>query len=48
VKLASGIREPKYEDRMVNRGRTYFYVVTGVDQAGHESKFSDETRAVIP
>lgn len=48
VKLASGIREPKYEDRLVNSGRTYFYVATAVDQAGRESRFSDETRAVIP
>jgi fibronectin type 3 domain-containing protein len=48
VKLASRIPEPRYEDRLVNSGRTYYYVVTAVDQAGRESRFSNETRAVIP
>lgn len=48
VKLASGVPEPRYEDRLVNRDRTYYYVVTAVDQAGRESRFSNETRAIIP
>ncbi|HSZ61467.1 MAG TPA: fibronectin type III domain-containing protein [Terriglobales bacterium] len=48
VKLASRVPEPRYEDRLVNSGRTYYYVVTAVDQAGRESRFSNETRAVIP
>jgi hypothetical protein len=48
VKLASRVPEPRYDDRIVNSGRTYYYVVTSVDQAGGESRFSNETRAVIP
>jgi fibronectin type 3 domain-containing protein len=48
VKLASGVAGPPYEDRLVNSGRTYLYVVTAVDQAGHESQFSAEASAVIP
>lgn len=48
MKLASGVSEPRYEDRLINNGRTYYYVVTAVDQAGRESRFSNETRAVIP
>lgn len=48
VKLASGVPEPRYDDHLVNNGRTYYYVVTAVDQAGRESRFSNETRAVIP
>jgi Fibronectin type III domain len=48
VKLASRVREPRYEDRLINNGRTYYYVVTAVDQAGRESRFSGEARAVIP
>ncbi|MGB7150532.1 MAG: fibronectin type III domain-containing protein [Terriglobales bacterium] len=48
VKLASGVSEPRYEDRLTNNGRTYYYVVTAVDQAGRESRFSNETIAVIP
>jgi fibronectin type 3 domain-containing protein len=47
VKIASGVPEPVYEDRQVPGGRTYFYVVTAVDQAGHESRFSSEVRAEI-
>jgi fibronectin type 3 domain-containing protein len=48
VNLASGVLEPHYEDHMVVGGRTYFYVVTAVDQGGHESRFSAEATAVIP
>lgn len=48
VKLASRVPEPRYEDRLVNSDRTYYYVVTSVDQAGRESRFSGEARAVIP
>lgn len=48
VKLASGVPELRYEDRLINSGRTYYYVVTAVDQAGRESRFSGEARAVIP
>jgi fibronectin type 3 domain-containing protein len=48
VKLASRVSGPPYEDRLVVSGRTYFYVVTALDQAGRESRFSGEVRATIP
>jgi fibronectin type 3 domain-containing protein len=48
VKLASKVPEPHYEDHLVVSGRTYFYVVTALDQAGHESRFSAEAKAIIP
>jgi fibronectin type 3 domain-containing protein len=48
VKIASRVPNPPYEDRLVGSGRTYFYVVTSLDQAGHESRFSGEARATIP
>src|SRR5208337_5694182 len=48
VKLASRVPEPHYEDHLVVDGRTYFYVVTALDQDGHESRFSAEAKAIIP
>lgn len=48
VKLASGVPAPKYEDRLINSERTYYYVVTAVDQGGRESPYSGEAKAVIP
>ncbi|MFZ0800047.1 MAG: fibronectin type III domain-containing protein [Terriglobales bacterium] len=48
VKIASRVPGPPYEDRLVVSGRTYFYVVTALDQAGRESRFSAEVRAPIP
>jgi hypothetical protein len=48
VKLASRVPGPPYEDRLVSNGRTYIYAVTALDQEGHESPFSAETRATIP
>jgi fibronectin type 3 domain-containing protein len=48
VKIASRVPGPPYEDRLVGSGRTYFYVVTCLDQAGRESRFSAEARATIP
>jgi fibronectin type 3 domain-containing protein len=48
VKLASNLPGPRYEDRLVGSGRTYFYVVTAIDQAGRESRYSNEARAAIP
>jgi hypothetical protein len=48
VKLASRVPAPPYEDRLVNHGRTYFYVVTAVDQTGRESRFSTAVQATIP
>ena len=48
VKIASRVPGPPYEDRLVVSGQTYFYVVTTLDQAGHESRFSGEIQATIP
>jgi hypothetical protein len=48
VKLASHVPGPPYEDRLVQSGRTYYYVVTALDQTGQESGFSGEVRATIP
>jgi len=48
VKLASRVPALTYDDRIVISGRTYFWVVTAVDQAGRESRFSAEVRATIP
>jgi fibronectin type 3 domain-containing protein len=48
VKIASRVPGPPYEDGLVVSGRTYFYVVTALDQAGRESRFSGEVRATIP
>src|SRR5450755_2755467 len=48
VKLASRVPGPPYEDSLVVSGRTYFYVVTALDQNGRESRFSGEVRATIP
>ncbi|MFY9661387.1 MAG: fibronectin type III domain-containing protein [Terriglobales bacterium] len=48
VKLASRVPAPPYEDRSVRSGHTYFYVVTALDQAGRESKFSQQIQAKIP
>lgn len=47
VKLASKVPTPSYEDRLVTSGRTYFYVVTSLDQTDRESRYSSEVRAVI-
>jgi fibronectin type 3 domain-containing protein len=48
VKIACRVPGPPYEDRLVVSGRTYFCVVTALDQAGRESRFSDETRDTLP
>jgi fibronectin type 3 domain-containing protein len=48
VKIASRVPGPPYEDRLAVSGRTYLYVVTALDQAGHESRYSGEVRATIP
>ena len=48
AKLALHVPGPPYEDRIVTSGHTYFYVVTAVDQANHESRFSREIKATIP
>ena len=48
VKIARRVPGPPYEDGLVVSGRTYFYVVTAINQAGRESKFSAEIRATVP
>ena len=48
VKIASGVPEPRYSDTTVSSGKTYYYVVTSVDAAGHESGFSAEIKATVP
>jgi fibronectin type 3 domain-containing protein len=48
VKIASRVPAPPYEDGLVVSGRTHFYVVTALDQAGRESRFSAEVQATIP
>lgn len=48
VKLASRVPAPPYDDHLVSSGRTYFYVVTALDQTGRESRFSTEISATIP
>jgi fibronectin type 3 domain-containing protein len=47
-KLASGVRDTKYQDGLVNARTTYYYVVTSVDEAGHESQYSAEIQARVP
>ena len=48
VKIAARVLTSPYEDRLVSRGRTYYYVVTTVDQNDRESRFSSEAKAEIP
>ena len=47
-KLASGIKDTKYDDSLVSSGTTYYYVVTSVDEGGHESPYSAEIQAKVP
>jgi hypothetical protein len=48
VRIASGVTGLTYHDSIVNNGTIYYYVVTSVDAAGHESTYSTEARARIP
>ena len=48
TRIATRVPGPEYEDRLVNSGRIYFYVVTAVDQAGRESPFSAEVKVKVP
>jgi fibronectin type 3 domain-containing protein len=48
IKIASHVAKPEYTDWLIDRGRTYYYVVKAVDRAGRESNYSNETKAVIP
>src|SRR6266852_3284355 len=43
--LASALGTASYNDQSVQSGTVYYYVVTAVDAQGHESAFSNETRA---
>jgi fibronectin type 3 domain-containing protein len=48
ARLAARVAAPPYEDRLVNDGRTYYYVVTALDASGRESRYSGEIKIVIP
>jgi hypothetical protein len=48
VRIASGVSGLAYRDWMVNNARSYYYVVSSVDAAGHESPYSTEVQADIP
>jgi fibronectin type 3 domain-containing protein len=48
VKIASRVPGLTYNDPIVSPGRTYFYVVSTVDQRERESRYSVEITAVIP
>jgi hypothetical protein len=48
VQIACDVSGLTYRDWIVNNTRAYYYVVTSVDAAGHESTFSTEARANIP
>ena len=48
VRIASGVTGLTYHDSIVNNTKTYYYVVTSVDAAGHESTYSTEAQAKIP
>jgi fibronectin type 3 domain-containing protein len=45
---ASRVPTPGYVDKNVESGKTYYYVITSVDESGHESKQSQEIRTTIP
>jgi len=46
--LAGALGTASYNDQSVQSGTVYYYVVTAVDAQGHESAFSNETRATVP
>ena len=48
VKIAEKVAGPPYEDRLVGSGQKYVYIVTSVDTAGRESRFSAPATAEIP
>jgi Fibronectin type III domain len=48
VRIATQIPGPPFEDRQVASGETYFYAITAVDQAGRESRLSENIQATIP
>jgi hypothetical protein len=46
--VASALGTVSYRDPSVQSGTTYYYVVTAVDNLGHESIYSNETQVTIP
>ncbi len=48
AQLATHVSGLSYTDTLVNSGRAYFYVVTAVDSAGRESRYSTEIMAEVP
>jgi len=48
VKIASRVPGLTYNDSIVSPGRTYYYVVTTLDQRERESRYSTEITAAIP
>jgi len=48
ARIASSVTGLTYHDSIVNNTKTYYYVVTSVDAAGHESTYSTEAQAKIP
>ena len=48
VKIASRVPGLTYHDSIVSPDRTYYYVVTTVDQRERESRYSNEITVVIP
>jgi fibronectin type 3 domain-containing protein len=47
-RIADRVHGTQYEDKHVEPGKTYYYVVTAFDQAGRESTFSAELKALVP
>ena len=45
---ASRVPTPTYVDKNVKSGKTYYYVITSVDESGRESKQSEEIRTTVP
>jgi cellulose 1,4-beta-cellobiosidase len=46
--MASALGATSYSDQSVQSGATYYYVVTAVNDMGHESSYSNDTRVIIP
>ena len=47
-RIAERVSIPHFEDRLVQSGKTYFYVVTSLDRAGQESRYSREIAVAVP
>ena len=48
VPISFHVSGTAYKDTLVSGGRTYYYVITSVDSAGHESAYSEELKTEIP